>query len=71
MPPDRLCIIRSMSKAIELEEQRLRLPLDRYQRYKAVSNVPERLRENSGSLRALETGEAEGVIPKRPVAGGL
>ncbi len=54
--------MRSMSKAIELQGQRLRLPFDQRQWYKLVVNVLEWPRKGSGPLRVLTVGKVEGVI---------
>lgn len=55
--------MRSMSKAIELQGQRLRLPFDQCQWYKLMVNLLEWPRKGSGPLRVLPVGRAEGVIP--------
>ncbi len=55
--------MRSMSKAIELQGQRLRLPFDQCQWYKLMVNLLEWPRKGSGPLRVLTVGRAEGVIP--------
>lgn len=51
-----------MSETVSLEERRLHLPFDQYQRYRLVTDVLERLRGDRGTLKVLDVGGAEGTV---------
>jgi SAM-dependent methyltransferase len=51
-----------VAEAINPADRRLHLPFDRYQRYRLVADVLERLREGGGALGVLEVGGGQGAI---------
>src|SRR5215211_4674644 len=52
----------NVKSAAKLLDEKLHLPFDQHQRYRIVTDVIERLREDSGPLQILDVGGGEGMI---------